>query len=83
MITNAFLDFLSGLMQWVSSVRPSWTMSLPTALTDLITTIRAYDAFIPVTEGLTIVGLFCTCVAAVQGFKWTIKIVDWIADIIP
>jgi hypothetical protein len=83
LITDALLTILNGLLDWLLTLRPEWTMELPAGVTDFVRAIMAYDAYVPITEGLNCISLLCTCVLAVTGWKWSIKLIDWIADIIP
>lgn len=83
MIVDAFLTFLSGLTSWVVSVRPSWTLSLPSGVASLVTWLYGLDSVLPVTEAVTVLGSVVTLVAAMNLWKWSVKIVDWVADVLP
>ena len=83
MITDALLVLLNTLLGWGVALLPSWSMSLPAQLADVLSQIRAYDDIMPVTETLSCVGLMGTLVALYSGVKWTIKLIDWVADVLP
>jgi hypothetical protein len=82
-ITNALLDILNTVIDWIITVRPTWTMTLPTGVTGFVSTVLSYDEYVPIHEGLNCIYLTCTVITALQGWKWTVKLVDWIMDVIP
>lgn len=83
MVTEVLLNMLSGLIGWVNSVCPSWEVHLPTPVTSIVSSVLAYNDVLPISETLTCCGLVITAVVALLGFKWSIKLVDWIADVLP
>jgi hypothetical protein len=82
-ITDAMLKIIATLIDWILGLLPPWQVSLPAGVTTALRFVLSYDAYLPVTETLTVVSLFVGCVMAVQGFKWSVKVVDYIADVIP
>lgn len=83
MITEAFLKILSALLDWLVSIRPTWDIHLPSAVGDFVATVMAYNDIVPVGEVMLIVSLSVGAMLALQLWKWTVKLVDWIADVIP
>jgi hypothetical protein len=83
MITDILLQLFAGVIDWGLSQLPTWSCSLPSGVSTVVATAKAFDAYVPVTEVLACVALAATLVVALQAWKWVIKIIDWIADIIP
>lgn len=83
MITNALLTFLNNLLSWVMNVRPSWSMTLPSGVASTASFLLAYDNILPITEIFVVIGGLVTLVTALVTFKWAVKIIDWIADVLP
>lgn len=83
MIVEALLKVLSSLIDWLVSVRPTWDVHLPPAVTNFVATVLAYDDIVPIGEVLLICSLLVSAMLAMQLWKWTVKLVDWIADVIP
>ena len=83
MIIDALLNILHGLLSWLISVRPVWEVHLPGSVGSLIGALKGFDQILPVTETCTCVALMTTLFLATTGFKWFIKIVDYVADVIP
>ena len=83
MITTLLLNIANLLIQWFLTARPVWLPTVPPSVTTVISFYRAYDNLLPMGETLTCVGLTCAGVLAFVAFKWSVKIVDWVADVIP
>lgn len=83
MITNLFLDIIKALCGFIISVLPPFSVHLPDAAKSLVGFLMGFDAILPVTETVTVCTLVGGLVAALSLVKWTIKIVDYIADVIP
>ncbi len=83
MVTDAMLSILNSLLSWGRGLLPSWSVSLPPFITSLIAQLKTLDGILPVTEVLSVLALYVTLVGAFSGVKWTIKVIDWIADVIP
>lgn len=83
MITDKLMQLLDGLLTWALSVRPSWDVHLPAGVTGVIQFLLGLDAILPVSEVLLILSLTVSLVVALTSWKWSVKLVDWIADVIP
>lgn len=83
MITTTLLNIANILIGWFLSSRPSWQPTIPDSIRQLIAFDLAYDNLLPVNECLICAGLICTFVLTMISLKWGVKIVDWVADIIP
>lgn len=83
MITNLLLDVLHYLLQGLIAVLPAWAVNIPDTVSTLINTFLAYNALLPAVECMTVMTLFLTLGGAVSGLKWAVKVIDYIADIIP
>ena len=83
MITDALLSMAATVIDWFLGMLPAWPVQLPGGLADLVRWMKGFDEFVPVTEVTTVLGLTFTLVGAYTGLKWTLKLVDWIMDVIP
>lgn len=83
MITDLLLRILNVFIGLVVGLLPDWDWTLPAIVTEAVSRVKAWDAVFPITETFTCLTVAVTFVAAMVGWKWTIKVVDWIADIIP
>ena len=83
MIINALLDIMHGLIAWIIANRPAWDVHLPDGVQTLISALKGFDNFLPVTETFTVIAARVALFAATTGVKWTIKVVDYVADVIP
>jgi uncharacterized membrane protein len=82
-ITDVMLRIIATLIDWLFAVLPAWSVSLPAGVTTAVRFVLSYDAYLPVSETLLVISLTVGCIMAVQGVKWTIKVIDWVADVIP
>lgn len=86
MITDALLLLVNILVNWLIVVRPEWDMSIDNENQQIhwaFTWIHGLDPYLPVTETFVCLAAMITLVVALQGWKWVVKLVDWIADVIP
>ena len=83
MITDLLLDVLHLLLVATVALLPTWTLAIPANLTTLVNTALAYDELLPIHECLAALTAFLYLGGATSGFKWAIKVIDYIADVIP
>ncbi len=84
LITDFLLEVLRVICFGIVDALPAWTMPVDTvALQGIKDTVYAWDKWIPVVEVFNIGVAVATIFVALIAFKWVIKVVDWIADIIP
>jgi len=83
MVIDFLLNMMKTLMQSIIATRPAWSWSLPSSISDAIGYLRQFDTILPVTEIMTCCGLSATLFAVMNGWKYIIKVVDYIADVIP
>jgi hypothetical protein len=83
MIVDALLGLVNTLLGWGRGLLPSWSISLPSFVTNIVAQLKTVDGILPVTEVLAVLSLYVTLVGAFSGVKWTVKLIDWIADVIP
>ncbi len=83
MVTDALLDVLNSFLTWVVSVRPTWEVHLPGPVATFISWGKTFDGYLPISEGVTCVLLLLGLVGVMTAWKWTIKLVDWVMDVIP
>lgn len=79
MITDLILSFFLSLVGTIWSFIPSWTSTVDQSrITGFKDKLGLVNMFVPVNEAGTCIGLIATLFAAVIGFKFAIKVVDWI-----
>ena len=83
MITTALLGMVNTLISWFCTLRPVWAPVLPPGIADLVAFCKYYDDILPITETTTCITLAGSLLVAFLTVKWGVKIVDWIADVIP
>jgi hypothetical protein len=83
MLMSSFYAAISGVVDWVNSMRPSWTPTIDPSMAQAFQMAAAWDWICPVHETVYCIGAFIALVTAFIAFKWIIKIADWIADVIP
>ena len=83
MITSALLSIVNTLIAWFLAARPVWQPTLPPSVASLIAFSEAFDKLLPINECLTVTALMGTGLTTFLTLKWGVKIVDWVADVIP
>ena len=84
MLTDALLDLLRNLISWFVSGMPQWNNAMQTGeFQHLMQWLRTCDLIVPVHETVLGLTMYASLVYGVVAIKWTIKIVDWVADVIP
>lgn len=83
MIVDALLHLLANVIHFAAQALPSWTMHLPSGVTDFVRTMLNFEPFFPVQETFEIIAALVTLTLGFIAFKWTIKCVDWVADVLP
>lgn len=83
MITEALVRLVTVLLEGVDAVLPDWDWSLPSGVKQLLGYVLSCDSWLPMSELLTVVGVMLSATVAYVGFKWLVKLIDWIADVIP
>jgi hypothetical protein len=83
MITDALLNILLALVGGIWSIVPEWDLTIGDQPEFLASWLTQWNAFVPVTELFQISGLVSGVFLAFVGIKMVIKVVDWIADVIP
>ena len=81
------IGLLIGLFTWflgiMLALRPEWDITLPESLLHGVLAFRTFDAWIPAHEVVFCLGLYVTAFGALFIWKWILKLIDWVADIIP
>ena len=83
MVTDTLLDLMQQMFTWAASLRPQWQMTLPPAIHDVVAEGMAVDGLLPIHEVFTVLSSLLLLLSVAQIYKWSIKLIDWIADIIP
>ena len=83
MIIDWCLNLCRSLIDWVITTRPAWEMHMPSGVESVVSFVLAYNDVLPINETLICVSGTVSVVMAVQLWKWTVKLVDWIMDVIP
>lgn len=83
MVTDLCLAVMNLFLSWVLYTLPEWELALPAGFKDLVATLRGLDGVLPVSEVFLCMGIGGSLFVAMLGFKMTIKVIDWIADVIP
>lgn len=83
MITNLLLDIVKTLCDFIVAALPSFSVSLPPSMLAFCSWIMNFNAWFPVLDTLILCSLTANIVALVSAVKWTIKVVDYIMDVIP
>lgn len=82
MIIDALLALLHGILQTVNTLLPGWNFTLP-QFNQLIQMLLFYDSILPVHEALAVIGITIYLEVGFTGTKWSIKVIDYICDVIP
>ena len=83
MIITLLMGYVDGFINLFLTLRPSWQPTLPPSVSSLIGFDLAYDNLLPINEMLTCAVAYIGLMLTMVGFKWIIKLIDWVADIIP
>lgn len=83
MVIDLLLQVLHALVAWFNGIRPAWDVTLPPGVNNLIGMLKGFDQVLPVSEIMTCLTLLLTLLAAFTTVKWSVKLIDWIADVIP
>lgn len=83
MITELLLKLLQNTIVFFESVRPEWEWTLPEGVTTAVAMMKGFNNVVPVNEVLICASLYVGLITALVGWKWLIKVIDWIADVIP
>jgi hypothetical protein len=83
MIIDALLAIVGGLIGWLVSLLPEWQVDLPPGGDQLLGLLRSVNWFLPVSEIMVCLSLFLSLLVGMTVWKWSLKIVDWIADVLP
>ena len=83
MITDLLIAMLGGPISWIASALPSFTVVDRGDYTSWINKIRYLNYLLPLREISIVVTVSASVVIGLWAFKWLVKIVDYIADVIP
>jgi len=83
MLTDLLIAVVKALVDFVIGLRPEFEVHMPEGVITAFQFMRGFDSLMPVSETITVLGLFAVYIAATAGFKWLIKLIDWIADVTP
>jgi len=83
MIVDALYAFLAGILDAVLLILPNWTFHAPPEAYLAYASFQKWDKLAPVHELLQIMTLTLSMVTALWLYKWIIKFIDWVADILP
>jgi len=83
MITDALLNIFLAALNWAWGLLPAWDVPVPPEIAALVSELSKWNKIVPFAELMLITGLFASVFGAVVAFKAIIKVVDWVADIIP
>lgn len=83
MIIEALFAIFTACLNAFIVLRPEWDPELPENIARGILFVRNWDAIMPASELMICCSITLAGFAAVFVWKWLIKLIDWIADIIP
>lgn len=80
MIVESFINFITGLVAGLVGVlSAAWgSTALPTGFTTTMAYIKALDAYLPVHEAVSALGILCSYFAVVWSLKWFKQLIDWL-----
>ena len=83
MLIDALLYLFNAILKGFLLLRPDWQPQLPDSVEKVVASAMALNEILPVTEVFACVSLLGTGIIAFVTWKWVVKLLDWIADIIP
>lgn len=83
MLTNALIGAVDQLLSWIISVRPAWNFTLPGSVQSAISDMLALDNILPVGEFFQVLAVVGSLFTVLLTLKWGVKLVDYIADVLP
>ncbi len=83
MIIDLLLQFLLTLAQGIFGLLPAWEWPIPPEVALFVNWITGFNLFAPINELMAVTAVSATAFGAMIALKGVLKIVDWIADIIP
>ena len=82
LIDYLFSGLLSGVHYLLNGL-PEWSWDIPDEVYGAMNYVAGFNRYFPVSEVLVLVGVTLMIFMAVWGVKLVIKVIDWVADIIP
>ena len=82
-LIDAFLAFQKQLLDWLISIRPVVNFTIPPGISTFVSAVYQWDWVFPVHEITISISVLLGAFLVLTGWKWTLQIVTWIADIIP
>lgn len=83
MIIDLCLAVVGAALGLVLGLLPSWSFSVPQPVRDLFDMLQGLDDLFPVSSSFWCLIAWCFLTTAFVTVKWAIKVVDYIADVIP
>lgn len=83
MIVDALIWLLNKIIQGFLLLRPEWTPTLPDSVKVAVRSMMALNEILPISEVLACVSLLGAGILAFVCWKWVVKLIDWVADVIP
>lgn len=83
MIMDLLIQLFVNSLGAMFALLPEWSWELPPSIGALISSVMTFDDILPISEALAGGSLLFGTFAVIITAKWVIKIIDWIADIIP
>ena len=83
MIISTLIQLFIIVLQGVTSARPPWVFQLPASVIQTSQYMFSLDNVIPVSETFACATATFALFLVFNFTKWGIKVIDWVADIIP
>ncbi len=83
MITEILLDILIAVIGGLNTLLPDWSIEWPPLFQEVMQWLVQFDELLPVREVFQCMTLGGALLGGMNAFKWGVKVIDWIMDVIP
>lgn len=83
MLTDQLLQFLLAIVAGIWSLVPAWTITPGSGWEGAVGDFARWNKLAPCTELFAVLAGVVAVFGVTVVLKWVIKVIDWIADVIP
>lgn len=83
MVISSLLQIFIIALTGFSNGRPPWLLTFPASVSQEVQYLYALDPIIPVSEVVLTLTFTCSLFVVINFTKWGVKILDYVADVIP
>lgn len=83
MITDALLVLLNWIITGFMALRPAWEPTIPASVGSVVRMMMGLNELLPVNEIMLCLAMLGAGITAFVTWKWVVKLIDWVADVIP